>query len=92
MRTGAAVGPEDRRVLDEHATFVREMEQELRAGKEQAAAPAPPELEPGVKRDNAGLVQSAPPNPARSRPAGNLAGTEGLTTARALASDDGTTE
>ena len=30
-RVSGAVSPEDRRLLDEHATFVREMEQELKA-------------------------------------------------------------
>src|SRR5436305_13881693 len=30
-KVGAAVGAEDRRLLDEHTTFVREMEQELKA-------------------------------------------------------------
>lgn len=44
------VSAEDRRLLDEHATFVREMEQELAAddGRDHAV----PEIEPGVKRQN----------------------------------------
>src|SRR5438128_6457444 len=33
-KVGAAVSAEDRRLLEEHATFVREMEQELRASKD----------------------------------------------------------
>jgi len=38
-------------LLDEHATFVREMEQELQASR-QDVGHAVPELEPGVKKDN----------------------------------------
>lgn len=46
------VSAEDKRLLDEHATFVREMEQELKASKEQDVGHAVPEPEPGVRRDN----------------------------------------
>ncbi len=46
-----AVGKEDRRVLDEHTTFVREMEQELRNAPKDAGHPVP-ELADGVKDDN----------------------------------------
>jgi len=45
------VSAEDRQILDEHATFVREMEQELKAG-EGSVGHAFPELEPGVKEQN----------------------------------------
>ena len=48
---GAKLGAEDRQILDEHATFVREMEQELQADG-QAAEHAVPEIEPGVKAQN----------------------------------------
>jgi len=48
----AAVSKEDRQLLDEHATFVREMEQELRAAATTDVGHAVPEMEPGVKRDN----------------------------------------
>ena len=51
-KVSAAVSAEDRKLLDEHATFVREMEQELRAGGQEQAGHAVPELEPGVKDDN----------------------------------------
>jgi hypothetical protein len=47
-----AVSAEDRRLLDEHASFVRGMEQELKAAKEQDVGHAVPEPEPGVRRDN----------------------------------------
>jgi len=50
-KVGAAVSAEDRRLLDEHATFVREMEQELKE-KRQDVGHALPEPTPGVKRDN----------------------------------------
>jgi hypothetical protein len=48
---GTRVSAEDRQLLDEHATFVREMEQELKAS-EGALAHAVPELEKGVKDQN----------------------------------------
>ena len=55
-RVAGAVSPADRRLLDEHATFVREMEQELRAAR-RAAGHAVPALEPGVRRDNDRIPQ-----------------------------------
>jgi hypothetical protein len=50
----AKVGAEDRKLLEEHETFVREMEQELKAPRPAAVA-APPALEPGVKDENDNL-------------------------------------
>jgi hypothetical protein len=50
-RVASAVSSEDRRLLDEHATFVREMEQELRAG-DNGVGHAVPQLEPGVRNEN----------------------------------------
>jgi len=47
----ATVGVEDRKVLDEHATLVREMEQELQASSKEIGH-AVPQLEPGVKGEN----------------------------------------
>ncbi len=53
LRTvGRAVGAGDRRLIEEHATFVREMEVELKAAKSESLGHAVPELEPGVKEDN----------------------------------------
>jgi Protein of unknown function (DUF1552) len=49
-KVSGAVSPDDRRLLDEHATFVREMEQELRATAD--VGHAVPEVDPGVKREN----------------------------------------
>ena len=53
----AQVGPEDRRILEEHATLVREMEQELRATGNQDVGHAVPVLEPGVREDNDNIPQ-----------------------------------
>jgi hypothetical protein len=51
-RVSAAVGAEDRRLLEEHATFVREMERELQQDHGGDAGHAAPELEPGVRAEN----------------------------------------
>ncbi len=50
-KLSAAVSAEDKRLLEEHAAFVREMEKELKEAKN-AASHAVPEIEPGVRRDN----------------------------------------
>jgi hypothetical protein len=55
-KVGAAVSAEDRRLLEEHATFVREMELELKAAKDPVGH-AVPQLEPGVRRDNDKIPQ-----------------------------------
>ena len=46
------VSSEDRQLLEEHATFVREMERELKSVDPAALDHALPELEPGVKAEN----------------------------------------
>ncbi|OWK39124.1 DUF1552 domain-containing protein [Fimbriiglobus ruber] len=51
-KIGAAVSADDRRLLDEHAAFVREMEQELKASKDRANDHPAPEPDPSVKREN----------------------------------------
>ena len=51
-KIGSAVSAEDRRLLEEHAAFVRDMEKELRAAKEHKAGQPVPQLEPGVKAEN----------------------------------------
>jgi hypothetical protein len=43
---------EDRRLLEEHAAFVRDMEQQLLAAKAPKTGPPAPELPAGVKDDN----------------------------------------
>ncbi len=52
-----SISPDDRRLLDEHATFVREMEAELRSEANRDLVHAVPELEPGVKQENDHLPQ-----------------------------------
>jgi hypothetical protein len=47
-----SVAAEDRRLLDEHETFVREMEKDLQLAAESNVTHAMPELEPGVKEEN----------------------------------------
>jgi hypothetical protein len=51
-RVASVVSAEDRRLLEEHATFVREMEQELRGSSGQAVGHAVPQLEPGIRNEN----------------------------------------
>src|SRR5262249_52660591 len=51
------VGAEDRRILQEHATLVREMEQEIRAANSREVGHAVPVLEPGVRKDNDNMPQ-----------------------------------
>jgi hypothetical protein len=55
---GDAVSAEDRRLLDEHATFVREMEKELKETKD-LVGHAVPQVEPGIKRENDRMPQIA---------------------------------
>ena len=50
------VGAEDREILDEQTSFVRDMEQELKATKS-TVGHAVPVLEPGVHRDNDKMPQ-----------------------------------
>jgi hypothetical protein len=57
-KVSATLSAADRRLLDEHATFVRELEGELRAAAESKAGhQVPPELEPGVKEENDRIPQ-----------------------------------
>jgi len=51
-KVGSKLGAEDRKLIDEHATFVRELEQELRSTDSAGLNHAVPELEPGVKAEN----------------------------------------
>lgn len=51
-KIGTQVSDEDRRLLEEHATFVRSMEQELKASASSDVGHAVPELEPGVQKEN----------------------------------------
>ncbi|MFN3653526.1 MAG: DUF1552 domain-containing protein [Armatimonadota bacterium] len=47
----AKVGKDDRKILDEHATLVREMEQELASAGKDMGHPVP-QLEAGIKEEN----------------------------------------
>ncbi len=51
-RVAKSVSAEDRRLLDEHTTFVREMERELRSDAQIQAGHSIPEPEPGIRRQN----------------------------------------
>jgi len=51
-KVSAKVSSEDRRLLEEHASFVRAMEQELRPARQEAAGHAVPALDPGLKKAN----------------------------------------
>jgi hypothetical protein len=48
----SAVSTADRQLLDKHATFVREMEQELKEYGKDPIGHAVPEIEPGIKEEN----------------------------------------
>jgi hypothetical protein len=50
-KVGDAVGTADKKLLEEHAAFVREMEKELKEAKAAAGHPVPV-IEPGVRKDN----------------------------------------
>lgn len=56
-KVSAAVSSEDRRLLDEQVTFVREMEQDLQAAGQSKEIHAVPELEPGVREENDNIPQ-----------------------------------
>jgi hypothetical protein len=58
-KVSSLVSAEDRRLLEEHATFVRTMEQELKAPGSQDVGHAVPELEPGVKRENDNMPRTS---------------------------------
>ncbi|MFM8478094.1 MAG: DUF1552 domain-containing protein [Planctomycetaceae bacterium] len=58
LRTiGRVISAEDRRLLDEHTTFVRSMEQQLQSAKSADAGHAVPVLEPGVREENDNIPQ-----------------------------------
>jgi hypothetical protein len=50
-KVGDVVGTADKKLLEEHAAFVREMEKELKEAKAAAGHPVPA-IEPGVRKDN----------------------------------------
>lgn len=57
-RVAARVSPEDRALLDRHATLVRELELELQGGRRQQLLHPEPALDPGLRsQDNDALPQ-----------------------------------
>jgi len=58
-KVGSVVSTEDRQLLEEHATFVREMERELQDTRSRDIGHAVPEIEPGVKHDNANMPKTS---------------------------------
>jgi len=54
-KLGDVVSSEDRRLLEEHATFVREMEHDLDEPPSRDVGHAVPELEPGVKHETVNM-------------------------------------
>ena len=57
-KVGKIVSKEDRRLIEEHTTFVREMENELAASKP-GVGHAVPQLEPGVKHENDNIPRAS---------------------------------
>lgn len=51
-KLASSVSAEDRQLLEEQTTFVRELEQELKASANESVGHAVPEIEPGIKEDN----------------------------------------
>ncbi|MCA9051580.1 MAG: DUF1552 domain-containing protein, partial [Planctomycetaceae bacterium] len=51
-RLSTVIGSDDRRLLEEHAEFVRSMEQQLKNSSGSESQHAVPELEPGIKEEN----------------------------------------
>lgn len=51
------ISAEDRRLLDEHTTFVRSMEQQLQDAKVAEGSHAVPVLEPGIREENDNIPQ-----------------------------------
>lgn len=58
-RLASNLGTEERAMLDQHATFVRETEKELAEAAKQKLDYAAPELEPGVSTDNDDMPRSS---------------------------------
>ena len=51
-KLASRVSADDRQLLEEQATFVREMELELKSSSSEAIGHAVPELEPGVRAES----------------------------------------
>jgi hypothetical protein len=55
QKIGSVVSAEDRQTLEEHASFVREMEQQFKASSNEEIGHAVPQLEPDVREKNENL-------------------------------------
>ncbi len=51
-KVSSLLSSEDRKLVEEHATFVREMEQDLKASEKATVGHPVPKLEPGIKDNN----------------------------------------
>lgn len=58
-RVAKKLGKEDQALLEQHTTFVQEMERDLREAEKQKLAHAAPALEPGVTEDNDDMPRAA---------------------------------
>jgi hypothetical protein len=58
-KLNTVVSEQDRRLLDEHATLIRELEMQLKNTGDAHAAHATPELEPGVDEENDNMPKLA---------------------------------
>lgn len=58
-RVGTKLGQEDKVLLEQHATFVRELERDLQNTARQKLAMPAPTLEPGVSADNDDMPRSS---------------------------------
>jgi hypothetical protein len=59
QRIASAVSTEDRRLLEEHTTFVREMELDLRADGTRPVGHATPQLKPNVRNENNNIPRTS---------------------------------
>ncbi|MBI1831114.1 MAG: DUF1552 domain-containing protein [Planctomycetes bacterium] len=57
QRIASNVSAEDRRLLDQHAAFVREMEQDLRGNRN--VGHAAPQLEPNIRNENSNIPRTS---------------------------------
>jgi hypothetical protein len=57
QKVRSVIPAEDRQLLDEHTTFVREMEQELQSTDIESIGHAVPQLDPDVKEENDSMPQ-----------------------------------
>lgn len=56
-KASTKLSPEDRRLLEEHAQFVTEMEKDLKRAREQKLGVAPPDLKRGIVNENDNLPE-----------------------------------